>query len=255
MSQLVLDIVSDLMSRFPFLSLNFNATPADDTPVLAIPVHIIWQVRIRWTQKIALGCTLCLTMVLVAVTIIRWSGVLHHESVDPVWSSYWQLISAEVGIILTAMTAFRALFVSHSKKRASPNSPRTSGVRAKARDAIKRAVSSGSWPGWVGKKMSTGATSSWWSTEKEKEKEKEKRRPLGDLPEIPGAQMTGIRTFIDGEGQDCAWKPEMGEGHNKFGDPARDVEGGVLIMSSGNLNRESSIRVKKEIWTSTEDIP
>jgi len=51
--------------------------------------------------------------------IIRVSGLENHGQVDPIWLTFWQLLSAEVGLILTAMTAFRTLCVARVKERRS----------------------------------------------------------------------------------------------------------------------------------------
>jgi len=52
---------------------------------------------------------------MIVVTIIWVSGVLIGDKVDGVWESYWLILSAEVGIIMTAVTAFCTFFVACSK--------------------------------------------------------------------------------------------------------------------------------------------
>jgi hypothetical protein len=63
---------------------------------------------VKWTQKIALALSLCLTIVVVIVTIIRGAGMHHGSAFDYAWVLYWQIISAEVGLLMTSATAFRA---------------------------------------------------------------------------------------------------------------------------------------------------
>ncbi|TGO52384.1 hypothetical protein BCON_0142g00100 [Botryotinia convoluta] len=60
---------------------------SDVSQVLTIAVCLIWPVKIKWTQKIMLAMSLCLTIVLIVVTIIRVSGLQFHGKVDQVWGS------------------------------------------------------------------------------------------------------------------------------------------------------------------------
>ncbi|PVH84950.1 hypothetical protein DL98DRAFT_608996 [Cadophora sp. DSE1049] len=108
MPQMVLDVISDIL-------------------ILAIPIRLLWQIRVRFSQKIAISSSLCLTIVIIAVTIIRASGIRHGNSIDSVWETYWQVISAEVGLIMTSATAFRTFFVARSaaqQRHRDLNSPR-----------------------------------------------------------------------------------------------------------------------------------
>ena len=95
--------------------------------VLAIPIRLLWQIRVRLSQKIAISSSLCLTIVIIAVTIIRASGIRQETTIDSVWETYWQVISAEVGLIMTSATAFRTFFVARSaaqQRRRDQNRPR-----------------------------------------------------------------------------------------------------------------------------------
>lgn len=76
-------------------------------------MRLIWKIQVRWTQKLALGLTLCLTIFLITITLVRASGLTYRGYVDNVWEIYLQFISAEVGLILTSLSAFRTLFVAH----------------------------------------------------------------------------------------------------------------------------------------------
>ena len=84
-------------------------------PVIFIPCQLIWSVKIRWTQKLALLSTLCLTILTIMCTIVRIAG-MHTgrtvKSIDSVWGTYWQFIAANIALTMTAVTAFRTFFVS-----------------------------------------------------------------------------------------------------------------------------------------------
>lgn len=95
--------------------------------VLAIPIRLLWQIRVRLSQKIAISSSLCLTIVIIAVTIIRASGIRQGTTIDSVWETYWQVISAEVGLIMTSATAFRTFYVARSvaqQRQRDQNQPR-----------------------------------------------------------------------------------------------------------------------------------
>lgn len=85
--------------------------------VLVIPVGLIWKIRVDWTQKIALGSSLCLTFVLVAASITRVAGLKYQGHVDTVWETFWQSMSAELSVFLAAASAFRAFFVAQRQKK------------------------------------------------------------------------------------------------------------------------------------------
>jgi hypothetical protein len=78
---------------------------------LLIPIRIIWKVRIRRRQKLALSCSLCLTIIMIVVTVMRLVGLRRGRVLDVLWEIYWQFVAAEVGLILTAAAALRTLFV------------------------------------------------------------------------------------------------------------------------------------------------
>lgn len=86
--------------------------------VLYIPVYLIWKVQISWTQKVALAFSLCLTILMIILTVIRVTGL---SDLDVIWVLFWFSMAAEVGLIISAAAAFRALFLaqSHNKKQDS----------------------------------------------------------------------------------------------------------------------------------------
>lgn len=85
------------------------------SPVLIIPIHIIWKIKVHTRQKIGLATSLCLTIVIIVMTVIRAAGFMTPENqLDQLWDGYWNIIAAEVGLTMASATAFRALYVSKS---------------------------------------------------------------------------------------------------------------------------------------------
>jgi hypothetical protein len=157
--------------------------PADDIVVLVIPVILIWQIRVTWTQKLALSFTLCLTIVMVIITVARIAGLKWRGKLDSVWETYFIVIAAEIGLSLVAISAFRALYVSKNKDRHVNKTITSFGWYNKGRTALWRVIT-----------MTTGKTP---STEVEMDKK-------GDgflKDDIPHGTMTGMRSFIDANGR------------------------------------------------------
>ncbi|KAL2835868.1 hypothetical protein BJY01DRAFT_252307 [Aspergillus pseudoustus] len=86
-----------------------------DILILAIPVRIIRKIRVRPSQKVALSLSLCLTVIIIALGIVRLAGLIYNGAVDSIWSAYWQFVITEVGVILAAAVAFRSFFVARNK--------------------------------------------------------------------------------------------------------------------------------------------
>ncbi|CAF9924998.1 hypothetical protein IMSHALPRED_006347 [Imshaugia aleurites] len=100
-SQMVLDIVGDLL-------------------ILFIPFHLIWRIKVRLSQKIVLASTLCLIVLTIMCTIIRVAGVRtssSDSSLDTAWQTYWQYITANIALTMTAATAFRTFYISRHQDR------------------------------------------------------------------------------------------------------------------------------------------
>ena len=48
-------------------------------------------------------------------TIARISGLSYHGTVDATWETFWQYMSASIGLVLTSVAAFRSLYLSHRR--------------------------------------------------------------------------------------------------------------------------------------------
>lgn len=57
---------------------------------------------------------------MVIFTVTRASGLEWHGKLDVLWEVYFQIVAAEVGLILVSVSAFRALFVARARKQQSP---------------------------------------------------------------------------------------------------------------------------------------
>ena len=157
--------------------------------VLYIPCQLIWQVKIKLGQKVALAYSLCLTAVIIMITVTRASGLVLQGKIDVVWEVYFQIVPAEVGLILVSMTAFRALFVSRAaRKQHLPQKGPSSWV--KSRYYLRNLLDPRQWTSKYSKDMAgdqkNGTTKGGFN---------------GEFPSIPGATMTGMNTFINHRGE------------------------------------------------------
>ena len=152
-----------------------------------------------WTQKIALSSCLCLTILTIICTITRISGIHTGRtvpSIDSVWGTYWQYVAANVALTMTAATAFRTFFV--VRKDGVQNLPayRNSWyTRGKLLlQSASRFLSILSRPRSSRSKSKTNSA----------EADENANDFLELRHEIPRGTMTGVRTFISGQGKTTA---------------------------------------------------
>ena len=144
--------------------------------------------KIRLAQKLALACSLCLTVVVIVFTVTRASGLEWRDKLDVLWEIYFQIVAAEAGLILVSMTAFRALFVSRpsgQNQRSPPGYP----FWMKSKVTLRKVLDPRRWI-------------SNYSKDRFGEKKQDAASDDCDngLPSIPGGTMTGMRTFIAHQG-------------------------------------------------------
>jgi hypothetical protein len=153
--------------------------------VLVIPAILIWKIRATWGQKIALTLTLCLTIVMIVITIMRIVGLKRGEVLDYIWESYFTAIAAEIGLTLVALTAFRSLYVSKAQKRNVQSPIATFNWYKKGRAAMVQ----------IAGKVTGNADSRSDTLDTDKNGEGFIRN------NIPHATMTGVRSYIDKSGK------------------------------------------------------
>ena len=173
------------MSKEPLHDL--QSPYADKHGVLYIPVHLIWKVKIKLLQKIALSCSLCLTLIVIIFTVTRASGLEWRDRLDVLWEIYFQIMAAEVGLILVSMTAFRTLFVSRSSGQCGISPKKSPGIWKKTQTTLRRLLDPRRWTLNYSKRVSKG-------------QKPESTNGTFGLPSIPNGGMTGVQTFIDHQG-------------------------------------------------------
>ncbi|CAI6334779.1 unnamed protein product [Periconia digitata] len=159
-----------------------------DLLILTIPVVILWQIRIPLSQKVGLGFTLCLTIIMIAVTAGRMIGLKYQGQLEHIWETLFLAASGEIGLILVSASAFRSLYISKIRvKDRGHQTITTLNWYHRSRSAFRRMAGSESDQPRTTVLVRDGS-----------EEVKDGERIGG---KIPGATMTGIRTFIDGNGK------------------------------------------------------
>ena len=114
---------------------------------------------------------------MIVFTIIRVSGIRYRGNIDATWEMLWQTLAAEIGLILSAVSVFRALYVSRAK-----------GHRRQCHDEPR----SLSW--WTSREghSSVLAPRSWYRrflTRKLESQQEIEEMSLVNLPAVPAAAM------------------------------------------------------------------
>ncbi|MCJ1437073.1 hypothetical protein MMC27_006458 [Xylographa pallens] len=150
-----------------------------DVFVVSFPIALLWRVRITLRQKVGLAMSLCLSLVMVITAITRISGInLDGGAVDIVWLAFWQQQECSIAVIMVSVSAFRSFFVVSASNHASLRKPKASTY----------------WRNRLLQKRSAASS----DTEK----------GVNELPQIPSATMTGMRTAIQGARGSRAWSNE-----------------------------------------------
>lgn len=168
-----------------------------------IPVILLWKAKIRPSQKIFLGIFLCLSICMIITAIVRVSGLrLGNIMIDVQWEVFFQQVEASVSVITVSLTAFRSLL----------------GLKARESREKKQRV--------------------WYSYQRiillKKGRKTSDSELRGDqLPSIPSATMTGMRTFIRGN---------------------RDSKADVTTSRDGMMEDEHVIKVTQKISSESETV-
>lgn len=115
-------------------------------------------------QKLGISAFLCLSTCMIVVSLVRFSGTHTHANILQSWEYFWLEVEACVAVYMVSLCAFRSFFVSDAKRaRLRKARPWYSSTVAKLRKRNKTA---------------------------------EDIHEMGDLPPIPPATLSGLRTFI-----------------------------------------------------------
>ena len=137
--------------------------------VIIIPVILLWNVKIKRSHKLLVGLFLCLSICMIIIAIVRLMGLrlTGNKSIDVLWETFFQQAEASISVITVSLTAFRGLL---GKKALKSREKQARAWYSHRRIALLR----------------------------NRGKRSESEINNGQLPSIPSATLTGIRTFIRG---------------------------------------------------------
>ena len=115
--------------------------------VVSIPTSMLWQVRIKTTQKLGIGAFLCLSFVMIIVACTRFSGLRFKDSSIDIWQYFWLEVEACVAVCMISLTAFRSIFASNlSNANAVKARPLYSSIIERNRERRQRTLELGELP-------------------------------------------------------------------------------------------------------------
>ncbi|KAK4639816.1 hypothetical protein QC761_701590 [Podospora bellae-mahoneyi] len=161
-----------------YISLTGVVTGLDattDLMIVSIPIIILYQAKIRTRQKVALGMFLCLSLVMVCIAITRASKIKGAQGIDIPWEFFWQFMEATIAVLMGSLTVFRTLLAFQTNKN-SEERKGAAGPSPKSRALFSFHERMRRW--------------------REKRAQHSDEESLSDLPQIPSATMSGMRTFI-----------------------------------------------------------
>lgn len=77
-----------------------------------------------------MSLTLCLSLVMVLVAIIRTAGIKFAGTVDIIWVQFWAQQECSIAVIMVSVVAFRSFFVAGAAAKRSPRLPSRRIIRA-----------------------------------------------------------------------------------------------------------------------------
>ncbi|MCJ1414658.1 hypothetical protein MMC32_000985 [Xylographa parallela] len=100
-----------------------------DILIMALPLRLLWGLKVNLQQKIALAAIFSLGFIIIAFAVVRvveTGATFKH--VNPMWLALWSMIEASVAVIVSCLPSFRALFSSRSASNYKDHTP-SSGSR------------------------------------------------------------------------------------------------------------------------------
>lgn len=124
---------------------------------------VLGKTQIKLKQKFVLGVFLCLSFVMVVCAVTRISAYRLRGVIDLTWQIFWQHVEGSVALMMASVTTFRTAFVAVGNKRNEKKEKIPSyTIRQRLLAKLKKAAD------------------------------------IEGLPSVPGATLTGLRTFIHG---------------------------------------------------------
>lgn len=84
--------------------------------VVAIPIWVLWRVKIKLRQKLSLGIFLCSNSMIAIMACIQVLGIQTRGRLDVTWYVFWLQLQSSTAVSVFSFTAFRSLFIAENSK-------------------------------------------------------------------------------------------------------------------------------------------
>ncbi|VBB82152.1 Putative protein of unknown function [Podospora comata] len=129
-------IISTILTAFSIIT---------DFMILAIPVSMVWNLKIRRKKKAALIGLFSLTIITVIVGIVRVSILyttrFNQGAIDPVAFIFWWSVEAYINLLIACLSSFPQLFVRSKPRQAEKPAPTASMI-----ERVRRRMARGGRP-------------------------------------------------------------------------------------------------------------
>ena len=144
--------------------------------VISVPVLVLKRVRLPWKKKLYLGCSLCLSAILIVVAVLQAATLTYMgvPAIDVVWEIYFQFVELTLAVIVVSATAFQIFFIQRAQQDSNSSllcMPKCS---------------------WCKQEKYKKAWSKVWPSANTEESHAPQLNP-----QIPRAELTGIGSAID----------------------------------------------------------
>ncbi|KAF1953537.1 hypothetical protein CC80DRAFT_537415 [Byssothecium circinans] len=118
--------VSPELIRYQIITLNLNTglDVVTDALIMALPISILWNVRISIRQRFALAGVFALVLITMVISIVRVAVVtgeasnnVTNKQVESTWLYIWNFTETFVALLVACLGSFRALFSGHQRTR------------------------------------------------------------------------------------------------------------------------------------------
>lgn len=185
-----------MVNQAPRITISFSVLDVvSDVLIVSIPVLILWRARISLRQKIGLGITLCLSIVMAVIAFVRMSCLrLSNGALDLRCNVFWVQQECSIAVTMVSVIAFRSFFVVSQQSAPDHSSSGWRHYFSKIGFALKRTV------GILHVRRDPARPSEHLSQSFEDLTGEMSIVIRSQNPKIPSGTITGIRSALDKAG-------------------------------------------------------
>ncbi|KAK7932038.1 hypothetical protein PG985_002750 [Apiospora marii] len=82
-----------------------------DAAIISIPITVLRKSQMALLTKLGLAVFLCLSLFVLACSIIRAAGIFYHGTLDTPWGVFWCHAEACIAVLMASITAYRTVLI------------------------------------------------------------------------------------------------------------------------------------------------